>query len=86
MPPPPSGGNAHPGKEFPMRSHSLFTAIFTLCLLTACGKQAEPVVPKIAEPQRQALDQAKQVGATLQQGSEQQQQEINRQTDGKPAN
>ena len=69
-----------------MRLLTLLPGLAALCLLTACGKQADSVTPKIAEPQRQALDQAKQVGAVMQQNSDQQQQEINRQTETKPAN
>lgn len=48
----------------------------TLLLLSACDQSPAPT-PKIAEPQREALEQAKGVDQTLQKTADQQQKEIN---------
>jgi len=50
----------------------LFT---TLLLLSACDRSSTPP-PKLAEPQREALDKAKGVNQTLQKAGEEQQKSI----------
>lgn len=55
-----------------------FVLLATL-LLAACGPDGGKQ-PKIAEPQREALDKAKGVENTLQQSAQQQQQESDKQT------
>jgi hypothetical protein len=52
-----------------------YILLATLLLLTACDRSPAPT-PKIAEPQREALEQAKGVDQTLQKAADQQQKEI----------
>lgn len=49
----------------------------TLLLLSACDGPAAPT-PKIAAPQREALDKAKKVDQTLQKAAEEQQKNIDK--------
>ncbi len=51
----------------------LFAAMLSL---VACNRPSAPT-PKLAEPQREALEQAKGVDQTLQKAADQQQKEIN---------
>ena len=49
--------------------------LFATLLLVACDRPSAPT-PKLAEPQREALEQAKGVDQTLQKAADQQQKEI----------
>lgn len=50
-------------------------------LLNACNKAPSAPPPKIAEPQREALQKAKDVEKTLQKGSETEQKNIDKATE-----
>lgn len=52
-----------------------YILLTTMLLLSACDQSPAPT-PKIAEPQREALDKAKGVDQTLQKAADQQQKEI----------
>jgi hypothetical protein len=57
---------------------TLLTALACLTLLAACDSGGPP--PKIYEPQRNALDKAKELDAVVQQAAEQQRQAEDEQT------
>ena len=67
------------GKETQMRRVLLLSALFAI-LLPACSRDEQPPPPKLFESQRNAMDKAKGLQDQLQQQSEQQSQEIDRQT------
>jgi outer membrane lipoprotein-sorting protein len=58
---------------------TLFIAVMTTLFLTACAPDPENV-PRIAGSQRDALEKAKSVDATVKQNAEEQQQQVEQQT------
>ena len=63
-----------------MRHTLLFSALFAL-LLPGCGRDDQPPPPKLFESQRNALDKAKGLEGQVQQQSELQRQEIDKQSE-----
>ena len=63
-----------------MRHTLLFSALIAL-LLPGCGRDDQPPPPKLFESQRNALDKAKGLEGQVQQQSELQRQEIDKQSE-----